>query len=268
MILVFYGPDDYRRLQKIRAILAEFKKKHPQGAYARFDCGTAEERERFKEFAHTRSMFEPAKLSLLHGVGESGAKELARELKELAEQRELTIVIVERKKPESPFAFLVPGVAKTRTKQPIEAQKFDFLEGAAWDAFALQEARARGTTLSPGAVRLLAEVYARDTWRLVTELDKLAGLSGQMVTEHDLGALGLETTPEFWGVVNGLKNPAASRRLEALEKLFAQKEPAQKIFHMIAYQWPEKLEAFAAYDRGVKSGKLDYEEALTDLAAG
>jgi hypothetical protein len=34
----------------------------------------------------------------------------------------------------------------------------------------------------------------------------------------------------------------------------------------LAYQIPEKLPAFAEHDLNVKSGKLDYEEALVDLA--
>ena len=42
-------------------------------------------------------------------------------------------------------------------------------------------------------------------------------------------------------------------------------DPPPKIFNILAAQWQEKTPHMAAYDLAIKSGKLDYEEALTDL---
>ena len=147
----------------------------------------------------------------------------------------------------------------------MQVQKFEQLKDAAWQSFAATMAKEKNVPLAPDATRFLAEVYAGNGWRLSTELDKLAGLSAKSVKRADLEALGLDVAPEFWPIVNALRGPAPAKRLAALEELFAQNEPAQKIFHMIAYQWPEKLEQISVYDRAVKSGKMDYEEALTDL---
>ena len=76
--------------------------------------------------------------------------------------------------------------------------------------------------------------------------------------------------------MNGLKRGLSSSfeskglgdlrgRLTALERMFAENEPPAKVFNIIAYQLPGRLEEMAAYDLAVKSGKMDYEEALLDL---
>ena len=57
-------------------------------------------------------------------------------------------------------------------------------------------------------------------------------------------------------------------RLTALETLLAMNDPAAKLFNILASQWKEKIPQFAKYDLAIKSGKLEYEEALVDLVIG
>jgi hypothetical protein len=45
-------------------------------------------------------------------------------------------------------------------------------------------------------------------------------------------------------------------------------DPAPKLFNILASQWKEKISQFARYDLAIKSGKLDYEEALLDAVIG
>ena len=49
------------------------------------------------------------------------------------------------------------------------------------------------------------------------------------------------------------------------KKTIGENESAAKIFNIISALWPQKTPQFAAYDRAIKMGKMDYEEALTDL---
>jgi len=99
----------------------------------------------------------------------------------------------------------------------------------------------------------------------ITELQKISFLGKPIIEKSDLENLELELTPNFWDLLLGLRRPVLRERLAALEKLFAMDEPAGKIFNIAAYSWPEKLPAMAGYDLAVKSGKMDYEEALLDL---
>ncbi len=291
MIFFLCGPDEYRRARRVREVVGEFRTRHPQAPFARLDMaaagpapltgqkGGARVFLRFQEFAHTMSMFEPLKMAVLDNVFEDGSKELAAELKQLAPHVELTIVISEKTMPAPPFGFLKsvsppsPRLRRTSSEQAtgnreesIRIEEFPQLAGVELLSWIRTVAGERDVALTTGAVKFLAEVYSKDTWRLATELDKVSGLTKRTIDVPDLENLGLETTPDFWGVMNGLKAPVPAKRLATLEYLLSRKEPGQKIFHMIAYQWPDRLEHLAAYDRAVKSGKLDYEEALTDLA--
>jgi len=58
----------------------------------------------------------------------------------------------------------------------------------------------------------------------------------------------------------------AKTRLAALEELFLTRDPAAKIFNILSAFAPNRAAQFAEYDYAIKNGKLDYEEALTDLA--
>ena len=78
----------------------------------------------------------------------------------------------------------------------------------------------------------------------------------------------IETVPDFWAIFNGLKNSDITRRLFVLEKLFAAHEPAAKIFNILASLSKDRVSDFAEYDLKVKSGKLEYEEALVYAVLG
>lgn len=101
---------------------------------------------------------------------------------------------------------------------------------------------------------------------MVTELEKISLLGKSEVGERELEYLELETRPAFWNLVRGLRGFSMGERLGALHALLVSGEPAAKIFHMLAYERKEHLSRFAAHDVRVKSGKMDYEETLLDLA--
>jgi hypothetical protein len=126
----------------------------------------------------------------------------------------------------------------------------------------------------------LATIYAGNSWALVTELEKLSALKAGGAEAHtagrtgsgaatiekkDLDALDLEAAPDYWALLNGMKSFDVRTRLYALEKLFAINDPPPKIFNILAGQAGPKTPRMAEYDLAIKSGKLEYEEALLDL---
>lgn len=272
MIIFLHGPDEYRRLQKKKEIIAEFGKKHDGVAANRFDLAEKEEFARFAEFMESQSLFDPKKLAIVDNVfevigGESAKKELAAALKEAAKNTNVTVLISEKNKSSEGLTFLAGK------STGIKTQDFPYLAGAKWEAFISELARENGVVPQRNAVKFLAEVYRNDTWGLATEIEKISTLrnpstgsgQGKAIGLEDLKKLDLEISQDFFGLLNGLKNYAMDNRLASLEKLFSANEPAQKIFSIIAYQIPDKLGQMAKYDVLVKSGKLDYEEALVDL---
>jgi DNA polymerase III delta subunit len=171
------------------------------------------------------------------------------------------LLIAERDKPVKALAFLL--------EKPVISQKFEALAGAELTAFIAAEGKRRGVVLAPAVAQFLAQVYAGDTWGLVTELEKLSGLSaafaGKSIDKKDLNEFDLEVAPNYWGLMNGLKSYDMRNRLAAFETMLAGNDAPAKIFNILASQWTEKTPHMAEYDLAVKSGKVDYEEALVDL---
>lgn len=273
MIIFLYGPDDYRREAKKREIVAEFQKKRSDLGIGRFDLVSEDGFKSLQEFLMSQSLFQPKKMAILDNGFELEAKVLKKILLEVLENKNITVLMSEKDKPVKALDFLL--------KEPVVNQKFENLEGKEWENFILKEAKRVEVKITAGALRFLAGVYQNNSWGLVTEFQKVKYLgnpaafrqdlrqasSGSHVEidVRDLEDLGVEQVPNFFSLILGFKNRNLSDRLWALEKIFSMNEPAAKIFNILAYQLPDKLQDMARYDLMVKSGKLEYEEALLNL---
>ncbi len=269
MIIFLYGPDDYRRSEKKRSIIAEFRKKRSELGLGIFDLEEKTALESLSEFLKTQSIFETAKLAVLENAFELDTPKLAKLVKPFIEEKNITILIAEKDKPLKALASLL--------EKPVLVQKFEQLAGAEWTAFILAEAKKNDVKLTPAAAQFLGTIYDGNTWGLITEIGKLSGFkkgaagvgvgaaAGDLIDKKDLDIFDFEVAPNYWGLINGLKNYDIKNRLYAFETMLAANDPPAKIFNILASQWQEKTPHMAEYDLAVKSGKVDYEEALVDL---
>ncbi len=266
MIIFLYGPDEWRRTEKKRAIVAEFVHKRSDLGVAEFDLSLKEGFQATEEFLRAQSLFSAPKLAIIEQVFEAESKALAKFLVPFLDATDATVLISEKSKPVKALHFLL--------EKPALTQEFETLVGAEWLAFVRAQAKARGANLAPPAAQFLANVFQGNTWGLVTELEMLAGLStaraarGKDAAPLDMGDLiefDLEVAPNYWALMNGLKSVDMKKRLYALESMLALADPPAKIFNILAAQWQEKTPHMAEYDLAVKAGKVDYEEALVDL---
>lgn len=237
--------------------MGELRKKYPKLVSGKFDLASEEEILKFEEFAKGQSLFSEKKLAITENAFEAEEKKAAALFKELAGRKDLAVIISEKDKPVKALDFL----AKLTT-----AEKFENLEGAEWAAYARRLAKDEDVVLSPGAAKLLFGLYQGNSWGLVTELKKLSALGEKTIEEKDVEGLGLERAVEYWPLLNSLKSPNLETRLWALKKLSDQNEQAAKTFNIWAASNKQKAATFAALDVLIKSGKLDYEEALLALA--
>jgi DNA polymerase III delta subunit len=214
--------------------------------------------EKAEVFAGGQSLFETKKLLILDNCFEAEQKRLKLFLKRYADEPSTIILIEAAGKPPKPLDFIL--------KKPAFHEDFGNLAGKEWDGFVRGKLKEFGIGIDPAALALLSGLYAKNTWGLIKELEKLAAWGKPVIAEKDLALLDLELTPNYWGLLQGLKHASAAARLSSLERLFSQHEPAGKLFNILSAMWSEKIAAFAAYDGAVKGGKLDYEEALLDLA--
>lgn len=275
MLIFLYGPDDYRRAQKKRELIAEFHKKRSDLGLRTFDLAAKDWRDGFDEFSRSGSLFESAKLAIFENAfDELEAAALAKILKPFVDDKSISIMLSEHDKPVKALAFLLD--------KPTISQKFENLEGVEWAAFVAGEAKKAGVKLTPAAAQFLAEVYQGNSWALATELAKLAsyksgetggaggaaGSAAAAIDKKDLDAFDLEAAPNYWALINGLKSYDIRARLTTLERMLAMNDAPAKIFNILASQMKEKTPQMAEFDFMIKSGKLEYEEALVDLLIG
>ncbi|MDO8504362.1 MAG: hypothetical protein Q7S36_00715 [Candidatus Liptonbacteria bacterium] len=257
MIFFLYGADDYRRFARKRELISELQKKYPDITAGNFSLkgeGSA-----FLDFARGQSLFSRKRLAVLDDVFELEAKEASLLVKPFLEDKEVAILISEHSKPLKPLEFL--------SHKPVLAEQFTKLEPDDFLDFARKLAKKENLNIEPEALKLLADLYAGNSWGLATEIAKLSSL-GARVGQKEIEELGLDAPADYWQTLNSLKSQNLGARLWALFRLALSREGAPKTFNMLAATTKTRAESFANYDLLIKSGKLDYEEALLDFALG
>jgi len=239
MILYLYGPDIYRRDKVLKnKILEPYFQKYSNNIRT-FDS----KGEGLEEFILNQSLFDKVKIGIIH----SPIKEIAKIIKEFKDDPLTTLIITADKKLTKEFAYLL--------KEPVKSYSFDLLKGRELTSYIIQEATERGVTLTKEELMALNVLFAGDLWAVSTELDKKA-VGGVIETTESVG--------DFFALVKRFSRASSSERLEILYLLMKDNDSAM-VFNMIT-AFSFKKGKMADYDILIKSGKLEYEEALLDIA--
>lgn len=259
MLILLYGPNSYSRAKKMREII-DGRVRSENILLDRFDLEDEEQYLKFKDFLSERSMFNPKKIGILENVFEIKAKkEFKQILQDTVSDKETLLVIVSDTKPPASFAFLLE---KSEDKFLTNQHFPDLKKGEELRNFIKKEALTREIKLEAEEVLAIEEAFGSNIWGIVTELDKLA-LQGKREIEKSPEA-------DYFKTINSFKyGKSVKDKILNLETLLSVRgdEPA-KIFNMLGfgYATTELIDSLADYDVMIKSGKLDYEEALLDIA--
>lgn len=254
MIIFLYGEDSYRRLKKQLEIENVYEVKYGNLSKERFDLSDPNEAGRLRNFLVNRSMFEDMKFAVLDNLFEAeDEKNLKEYIKNELDSKESALLITADKKPPVKFKFL--------TEKPVQAQAFAALSDIQLNNFIIKEAERLGLKLSSETVKAIKDLFAGDTWGIITELEKLSLSSNRDIQK--------KRSDDYFSLVSSLKGYGDfKRKLSALEIILSDRrdDPA-RVFNSLSYRLSNKKEAeiFADYDVAVKSGKLDYEEILLDF---
>ena len=267
MIIFLRGPDAYRRRQKEKELTDFYQRKHPDLDFKKFDL--SEDQDDYlalKDFLGQQSLFSNFKMSLIRGILEVEAKKIKPILKEQLTNENAVLVVSEDKSTKE-FDFLL--------RKPAENQEFKKLNAEELAFFIRKEAEKRNLKFAPEAMKYLIrwqEQTNTDTWALINELDKISLAD----FPQPIAVVGLESLipfsyqEEIFNLARILagQNPL-KKKLVALEQLLIQKEPAAYAFNLLSLSYgapANLLLKLADYDVSAKSGGLDYEEILLDLA--
>jgi DNA polymerase III delta subunit len=269
MIYFFYGPDSYRRNEKLKSTLAEYRKKYPVSDLAVIDLEDEPDNwMKARDFLNQPSMFVDSKVLV---IKESGAvsptgegKEWLRVLKSNLEAPRTFVLISDAKKPLKAFGFLVEPPSKT--------EFFGELDGRLLEVFVNKETARLGLKLDGNALSFLLGYLAgvsERSWVAVRELERIA-LAGfpDPVGFADLKKItSAASSDEVFEVAREISwSRNRTSKMGLLEKLLLQKKEPAHIFNSLAYQAKGmEIVRFADYDAAIKSGNMDYEEALLDF---
>lgn len=245
MIIYLYGPDSYRRQEKLKAILEKYKAKHSALTIERFFLDEEGDFERLKDFARSQSLFDSFKFGIIHAGGVELEKDFTDLLKANLETKITVLAVIAEVPLPKTFEFLL--------KKPVLSEKFEPLGEAAVLAFIKNESAGLKLNLSKETMISLLNAHKSDLWGIKNNLEKIS-LGGKAEENSEFS--------NFFVLLNRFRRG----NLAALETLLGNDDPA-KVFNIVAAQADPYLKIkMADYDAAIKSGKIEYEEALTDLA--
>ncbi len=265
MVIALFGADSYRRSEKAKELVAAYRAKYEHADL--FSVDLEDDMEGWnsaKDFLRQPSMFVDSKVLLVREPASVTEKEWEEALRESVRAKGVVVLLSSKENPADAFPFL--------GEKGVERQEFAELEGRLLEVFVLREAKARGITFAPDALRFflayLSSLELRSA-RASAELDRiLLAKFAAPVTRADMELLTAWLPAEdiYRGLDSIHMGKSPGERLVALERLLGGYDAA-RIFNTLAYavHGPSAL-ALAAYDIAIKSGRLEYEEALVDFS--
>ena len=273
MVIFLYGPDSYRRNKKLKELIQAYQKKYTE--FDMFSCDLESEPDswlKVKAFLNQPSMFVDSKIAVIKESGAvptaSGEKEwiktLKTYLKTSSASQQTFILISDKKSPKKAFNFLL--------KEPVRSQAFEELKSGFLEKFLEKEAESYNLTFNSQAWQFFCSYIASEdnrSWLSHNELEKLvlAGFPKPISLDNLKSIIHWRMREEIFLVAGQiLKAGNTGQKLKILERLLLQKGAPAYIFNSLAYQASGRaILELADYDISVKSGGLEYEEALTDF---
>lgn len=265
MIIYLYGVDSYRRGLKEKSLLEAYRAKYASPDVSFFDFEDDPESWALaRDFLSQSSLFVESKIAFVRNGTCVQEKEWVQVLKNYVSTPKTFVVISDFQEPVKAFRFLL--------ESPVQSQAFPELEGDALRRFVDQEARTIGISFQPEAYRLFLN-YLQGTsdrsWVLVHELKKIFYARFQQPVSYDNMRLLVPSLSrhDLYKVVRFfLDTSDYARTFPFLEFLFLQGEAPAHVFNLLAaLARGSVIMNMAQYDISVKSGALEYEEALTDF---
>lgn len=265
MVIYLYGSDSYRRNKKLKELIQAYREKH--GEIDMLAVDFEEEPDgwlKVKEFLNQPSMFVDTKLAVVKESGAAEEKEWIKTLKLQLDVPKTFVIISDNNEPKKDFRFLLQA--------PVKSQALVELKDNLLAAFLKEQAKERNITFSLEAWQFFCAYIASQEergWLAVQELEKirLARFIQPISLENLKKVIHWSAKEQIFFLTQRLLQAREQiQKLSILERLLLQKEAGAHIFNLLAYQASGRdVIKLADYDIAIKSGKLEYEEALTDF---
>jgi len=242
MIIFLYGQDTYRMKEKLKEIIASYKKIHKSGLNLKyFDCQKKSGEAIFSDFKNEirqTSMFKEKKLAVINSpFSDPDFKEkFLKEAKNFLKSEDIILLYEEEKinKNNSLFKFL---------KKNTKCQEFKVLSGQKLNAWVKKEFEKYNTKIDQDALETLIEYIGNNLWQMANEIRKLASYKNSNQTQvKDVELLvrsKIET--DIFKTIDAIAEKNKKRALELLHKHLEKGDSPLYLLSMINYQFRNLL---------------------------
>jgi DNA polymerase-3 subunit delta len=234
MVIFLYGPDSYRLKQNSQIVLDNYRKKHPDGVFLRFDLSVAGEVAKVEDAVKSGSLFGGIRLVVLKNTfsnkTDSGQIGELIENQNLFKEKDTVLLFVENQDGKE--------LAKNKKLFNLLSRKdnivrnIEFLEGENLKKWIKNEFIFRNCSAEPDAIKELIVIAGNGSWALVNEINKLSNLkAGGMVKKEDVLLLASKKTDlNIFDFVDAL---AGKNKSEAYEVLFKEIQNGRDPYYLL-----------------------------------
>lgn len=249
MILFFYGEDDYRLKQKIKALKEKFIDASLGDTNLAVLSGKTEPYDNIVRQILAMPFLAKSRLIIIENIIKDGKPEVREKIVDFLPKIPTSSVVV----------FVEEGMPDKRTSlykklnQPKISQEFKLLESGELHRWIKKEVEERGAKIEPEAISKLAEYVGNDLWRLSNELDKLTGYSGQVTVDSIELLIKPQIESNVFDLIDNIGAKNKKKSLQELHQLLDSGQNELYILSMIVYQFRNLLIVRDFVERGTNS---------------
>ncbi len=246
MILFFYGEDNYRLNQKIKALKAKFISASLGDTNLSILDGKSVTYDEIVRQILAMPFLSRTRLVIIENLLTAKRSDIQEKVAEFLKKIPSSTVLVfaEGGKPDK------RTVLYKRLNQPGQAQEYKLLEEEQLKRWIKKEVDARGATIESDATSLLVEYIGPDLWRMANEIEKLiayrlpttANRGGKTIIAQDIKLLVLpEIKSNIFNLIDAIASKNLPKAYQELYRLLNSGENEIYILTMIVYQFRNLL---------------------------
>src|SRR3989344_5624212 len=255
MLIFLYGPDSYRLKQNSHIVLGNYRKKHPNGVFFKFDLSDVGETIKAEDAIKSGSLFGEVKLVVLKNTfsNKAGSDRIGELIKiqNLLKEKDTVLLFIENQEGKE--------LAKNRTLFNLLAGKdnivrnIEYLEGEKLAKWIKNEFVLRKCSVEQDAIKELVATARNESWALVNEIEKLCNFkTGGLIKKEDVALLGFKKIDlNIFDLIDSIAGKNKPKAYEVLFKEIKNSRDPYYLLTMIVYGFRNLLEVKDLSNRGM-----------------
>ena len=238
MVILLYGPDNFRSKKKLKEIIEQYKKVNKKGLSLIFLDAQETNFSQFKNELQQTSLFSEKKLIVLTDVfsNQQFKEDLLENWKMINASDSIVVIFGEGKVASN------DRLLKIAAKEG-KNQEFELLEGDKLKKWIKAEVAALKGDIDPEALDRLAEFSGNDLWRLENEIKKLVSFKGrERIEAKDISLLVKpKIDADIFKTIDAIAQKDRKRALVLINRHLEKGDNALYLLSMVTYQFRNLL---------------------------